>query len=44
MDVKLLRKLHQDDFTLLQNKARELDKMIAEELAKRGRPEGAAGD
>ncbi|MEZ8102152.1 phage tail assembly protein [Vibrio bivalvicida] len=44
MDVKLLRKLHQDDFTLLQNKARELDKMISEELAKRGRSEGAAGD
>lgn len=37
IDVKELRKLHQDDFKLLQIKASELDKLIAQELAERGR-------
>ncbi|WP_447077671.1 phage tail assembly protein [Shewanella algae] len=36
--IKELRKLHQDDFTLLQQKASELDQLLAEELATRGRP------
>ncbi|EJL6858573.1 phage tail assembly protein [Vibrio cholerae] len=34
---KELRKLHQDDFKLLQEKAHEMDLMIAEELENRGR-------
>ncbi|MBV7315446.1 phage tail assembly protein [Shewanella sp. NIFS-20-20] len=38
ISIKELRKLHQDDFTLLQNKASELDQLIAQELATRGRP------
>lgn len=38
ISVKELRKLHQDDFALLQQKATELDKLIAQELADRGRP------
>lgn len=37
IDVKELRKLHQNDFTLLQVKASELDQLIAQELAERGR-------
>ncbi|MCS6113023.1 phage tail assembly protein [Shewanella baltica] len=37
ISVKELRKLHQDDFTMLQVKASELDQMIAEALAERGR-------
>lgn len=37
ISVKELRKLHQDDFTLLQQKATELDQLIAKELAERGR-------
>lgn len=35
--IKELRKLHQDDFKLVQEKATELDELIAKELAKRGR-------
>ncbi|MBY8218929.1 phage tail assembly protein [Vibrio fluvialis] len=38
LSVKELRKLHQDDFMMIQKKAQELDAMIAEELAQRGRP------
>ncbi|MBY8111738.1 phage tail assembly protein [Vibrio fluvialis] len=38
LSVKELRKLHQDDFMMIQKKAQELDVMIAEELAQRGRP------
>ncbi|OUS51469.1 hypothetical protein BM607_009435 [Shewanella sp. SACH] len=37
IDVKELRKLHQEDFTLLQVKASELDQLIAQELEARGR-------
>ncbi|MGL5667533.1 MAG: phage tail assembly protein [Shewanella sp.] len=37
ISVKELRKLHQDDFMLLQKKAEELDQLIAQELAERGR-------
>ncbi|MBO2589324.1 phage tail assembly protein [Shewanella algae] len=37
INIKTLRKLHQDDFNLLQHKASELDQLIAEELKKRGR-------
>ncbi|MGL4830774.1 MAG: phage tail assembly protein [Vibrio sp.] len=37
VSVKELRKLHQDDFKLLQEKAAELDAMIVKELAARGR-------
>lgn len=37
ISVKELRRLHQDDFKLLQSKAEELDNMIAQELANRGR-------
>ncbi|MEZ8869547.1 phage tail assembly protein [Vibrio sp. 10N.247.310.56] len=35
--VKELRKFHQDDFKLVQEKARELDELIAQELENRGR-------
>lgn len=38
ISVKELRKLHQDDFKLLQQKATELDQLIAKELENRGRP------
>ncbi|MEJ6520650.1 phage tail assembly protein [Shewanella bicestrii] len=37
ISIKELRKLHQDDFNLLQQNASELDQMIAQELANRGR-------
>lgn len=37
LSVKELRKLHQDDFKLIQEKASELDEMIAQELESRGR-------
>ncbi|EOG1474684.1 phage tail assembly protein [Vibrio parahaemolyticus] len=37
ISIKELRKLHQEDFKLLQDKAKELDELIATELAKRGR-------
>lgn len=37
ISVKELRKLHQDDFMMLQQKATELDQLIAKELAERGR-------
>ncbi len=35
--LKEIRALHPDDFTLIQQKAQELDKMILEEVADRGR-------
>jgi phage FluMu protein gp41 len=35
--VKELRKLHQDDFNLIQQKTSELDQLIAQELEDRGR-------
>lgn len=35
--MKMLRKLHQDDFKTLQDKAKELDELIAKELERRGR-------
>ncbi|HAS6672779.1 phage tail assembly protein [Vibrio parahaemolyticus] len=38
ISIKELRKLHQEDFKLLQDKAKELDELIAKELEKRGRP------
>ncbi|SHF88472.1 phage tail assembly protein [Vibrio gazogenes] len=37
LEEKDLRKLHQDDFALLQEKAKELDEMIVKELEQRGR-------
>lgn len=37
ISIKELRKLHQDDFKLLQEKASELDALIAKELESRGR-------
>ncbi|ELB2040576.1 phage tail assembly protein [Vibrio parahaemolyticus] len=37
ISIKELRKLHQEDFKLLQDKAKELDELIAKELEKRGR-------
>jgi len=37
ISVKELRKLHQEDFNLLQVKASELDQLIAQELENRGR-------
>ncbi|NAX01435.1 hypothetical protein CAG61_06110 [Vibrio sp. V34_P3A8T189] len=37
ISVKDLRRLHQDDFKMLQEKATELDALIAEELSARGR-------
>ncbi len=37
LSSKDLRKLHQDDFKLVQEKAKELDEMIVKELEKRGR-------
>ncbi len=37
LDAKDLRKLHQDDFKLIQEKAQELDAMIIKELESRGR-------
>ncbi|NOI14839.1 phage tail assembly protein [Vibrio hepatarius] len=41
--MKELRKLSNPDFTLVQEKAQELDDMILEELKERGRSEGASG-
>ncbi|MGD1469019.1 phage tail assembly protein [Vibrio harveyi] len=38
ISIKDLRKLHQDDFKLLQEKTSELDAMITRELESRGRP------
>lgn len=35
IDIKIIRKLHTEDFDLVQRKARELDQALAEELAKR---------
>ncbi|ENM4022593.1 phage tail assembly protein, partial [Vibrio cholerae] len=37
LEAKEFRKLHQDDFTLIQEKALELDEMIVKELENRGR-------
>lgn len=37
ISIKELRKLHQDDFKMLQDKASELDALIAQELESRGR-------
>jgi phage FluMu protein gp41 len=37
LSSKDLRKLHQDDFKLMQEKALELDEMIVQELEQRGR-------
>lgn len=37
LNMKQLRNLHRDDLTLLQNKAAELDRLVLEEIAKRGR-------
>lgn len=38
ISIKELRKLHQDDFKLLQEKSSELDELITKELENRGRP------
>ncbi|EJB8542936.1 phage tail assembly protein [Vibrio parahaemolyticus] len=38
ISIKELRKLKPDDFKLLQDKAKELDELIAKELETRGRP------
>ena len=37
LNMKQLRNLHRDDLTLLQNKAAELDRLVLEEISKRGR-------
>lgn len=44
LTVKELRLLSAEDFTLIQSKAQELDKMIVEELESRGCTQGASGD
>lgn len=41
LDIKILKKLHVDDFGLLQSKAQELDMALAEALAARGRSNSA---
>ena len=41
LSIKDLRKLHPDDLGMLQAKADELDKILAEELGRRGRAETA---
>ncbi|MGY4028231.1 phage tail assembly protein [Aeromonas rivuli] len=41
LDIKVLKKLHVDDFGLLQSKAQELDMALAEALAERGRSHSA---
>lgn len=41
LDIKMLKKLHVDDFGLLQSKAQELDMALAEALAERGRSNSA---
>lgn len=41
LDIKMLKKLHVDDFGLLQSKAQELDMALAEALAARGRSNSA---
>lgn len=41
--IKQLRKLHPDDFGLIQQKCDELDQVLAQELASRGRNNGAGG-
>ncbi|WP_265432818.1 phage tail assembly protein [Aeromonas salmonicida] len=41
LDIKMLKKLHVDDFQLLQSKAQELDMALAEALAERGRSHSA---
>ncbi|MBS0044502.1 phage tail assembly protein [Shewanella sp. M16] len=38
INIKELRKLHPDDFKLLHAKVSELDQLIMQELAERGRP------
>lgn len=35
IDIKMIRKLHTEDFDLVQRKAQELDQALAEDLAKR---------
>jgi phage FluMu protein gp41 len=40
--IKDLRKLHEDDFTLIQNQGTALDNQLAEALAERGRHGGGA--
>ncbi|MDM5132907.1 phage tail assembly protein [Aeromonas piscicola] len=37
LNIKQLRNLHRDDLTLLQNKSAELDRLVLEAIAKRGR-------
>lgn len=41
LSIKQLKKLHADDFSLLQAKAQELDMALAEALAARGRSSSA---
>ncbi|MGU5685200.1 phage tail assembly protein [Aeromonas allosaccharophila] len=41
LSIKQLKKLHVDDFSLLQAKAQELDMALAEALAARGRSSSA---
>ncbi|WP_456304792.1 hypothetical protein [Aeromonas media] len=35
IDINIIRKLHVEDFDLIQRKAQELDQALAEDLAKR---------
>jgi len=41
LNIKQLKKLHVEDFSLLQTKAQELDMALAEALAERGRSNSA---
>lgn len=41
LTINMIKKLHVDDFGLLQSKAQELDMALTEELAKRGRSNSA---
>ncbi len=41
LTINMVKKLHVDDFALLQSKAQELDMALTEELAKRGRSDSA---
>lgn len=41
LTINMIKKLHVEDFGLLQSKAQELDMALTEELAKRGRQDSA---
>ncbi|QJT15003.1 hypothetical protein E5E97_20190 [Aeromonas sp. 2692-1] len=41
LTINMIKKLHIDDFAMLQSKAQELDMALTDELAKRGRQNSA---